>query len=45
MNAADLTYWLTIATVAVVAVLVFKYGATTKLGAAVPGYTQLAAFI
>lgn len=41
----EVSYWLTVALVAIVAVIVFKLGAATPLGARIPGYSQLAAAI
>ncbi len=43
--AQEAAYWLTVALVAIAAVVAFKLLAATKLGAAVPGMTELAAFI
>jgi len=41
----DLTFYLTVAVVAIVAIVAFKYLAATPLGGRVPGMTELAAFI
>ena len=41
----ELSYWLTVAIVAIVAVVLFKLGAASPLGAKVPGYSSLAAVI
>jgi predicted exporter len=43
--AAELSTWLTVALVAIVAVITFKLLAASRVGAAVPGLTKLAAFI
>lgn len=42
---AELSTWLTVALVAIVAVIAFKAGAATELGARLPGYAKLAEFI
>lgn len=42
---ADMTEWMSIALVAIVAIIAFKWLATTPVGRAIPGYTQLAAFV
>lgn len=41
----DLSFYLTVAVVAIVAVVAFKFVATTPAGGMVPGLTELAAFI
>lgn len=45
MRVDDLAFWATVALVAITAVIAFKYLATTRLGSAIPGYDELAAFI
>ena len=41
----ELSYWVTVAVVAVAAVVLFKLGAASPLGAKFPGYSKLAAVI
>jgi hypothetical protein len=41
----ELGFWLAVGLAAVAAVALFKLGAATQLGAVVPGYRELAAFL
>jgi hypothetical protein len=41
----ELGFWCAVALVAIAGVALFKIGAATKAGDAIPGYRQLAAFI